>query len=138
MKEHTTPRETSGTGVAERTGQAWGQQLSAEMRECIQNCLSCHAVCVETAAHCLRMGGKHAEERHIKLLLDCAQICATSADFMLRGSEMHGLTCGVCAEVCRSCAEDCEHMADGDQQMLACAEMCRRCADSCASMAKMM
>jgi hypothetical protein len=116
----------------------WGQQMDAEMQQCTQNCLDCHAICLETAKHCLKMGGKHAAPDHITLLLDCAQICATSADFMLRGSDLHARTCGVCAEICERCAQDCERIADGDAQMLACAQMCRRCADSCRRMAQMM
>jgi hypothetical protein len=110
-------------------------QISADMRECISNCTECHAICTETAQHCLGMGGAHAAPEHIGLLLDCAQICATSADFMLRGSALHSRTCGVCAEACQRCAEDCERLAEGDETMLRCAELCRRCAESCRRMA---
>ena len=111
--------------------------MSAEMQECISNCTECHAICVETAAHCLEMGGQHASAEHITTLLDCAQICATSADFMLRGSPLHPQVCGVCAEACERCAADCERLANGDELMLRCAEICRRCAESCRSMAAM-
>jgi hypothetical protein len=104
------------------------------MQECIDNCTRCHAICVETITHCLQKSAKHAQAGHVRLLLDCAQICATSADFMLRGSDLHPRTCGVCAEVCARCAEDCERMAD-DDMMRRCAEACRRCAESCRSMA---
>jgi hypothetical protein len=111
-----------------------GMTQSAEMQECIANCQSCHAICVSTLAYCLQQGGKHAAPAHIRLLLDCAQICQTSADFMLRGSELHNRTCGVCAEVCARCAEECARMGT-DSQMQACAETCRRCAGSCRRMA---
>ena len=111
------------------------EKLTKEMRGCIQNCLDCHAICLETASHCLELGGKHAAADHIRLLLDCAQICATSADFMLRGSPDHGRTCGVCSELCRKCADSCERMAGDDELMRRCAEMCRRCAESCSRMA---
>jgi hypothetical protein len=67
-------------------------------------------------------------------MLDCAEICETSANFMIRGSELHHLTCGACAEVCDRCAEDCERMGD-DETMRRCAETCRRCAESCHRMA---
>jgi hypothetical protein len=73
---------------------------------------------------------------HVRRLLDCADICQASANFMLRGSELHMRTCAVCAEVCERCAESCERLAD-DPQMRACAEECRRCADSCRRMASM-
>lgn len=103
------------------------------MQQCIQNCTDCHRVCLETEAHCLQVGGKHAGPTHVRLLLDCAQICATSADFMIRGSDLHARTCAACAEVCERCAESCEGAGD-DEVMRRCAEACRRCAESCRQM----
>lgn len=113
-----------------------GHQMSADMQQCIQECLNCHSICLQTVSHCLQMGGKHADPQHIALLLDCAEICQTSANFMLRGSPLHGRTCGVCAEVCELCAQSCEQMGD-DAMMQACAAACRRCAESCRQMAAM-
>ena len=110
------------------------RQMSANMQDCINECLSCHSVCLETVAYCLEQGGKHAAADHVRLLLDCAEICQTSANFMLRGSGLHTRTCAACAEVCEQCAASCERMA-GDAQMTVCAEACRRCAESCRRMA---
>ncbi len=89
----------------------------------------------ETIAHCLQTGGKHAEPAHIRLLLDCAQICVTGADFMLRTSHFHREVCGVCSNICKACAEACSQMVQGDASMEQCAEACRRCAASCQKMA---
>ncbi len=108
--------------------------IDQRMRECTQECHHCHDVCMETISHCLQMGGEHADPRHIQLLMDCAEICQTSANFMLRMSEFHGQTCGVCAEVCKRCAEDCERF--DDEMMRQCAEACRSCASSCREMAQ--
>ena len=94
----------------------------------------CHTICLETITHCLTEGGDHARPDHITLLLDCAEMCQTAANFMSRGSEVHALTCGVCAEVCERCAASCEQTGD-DEQMRRCAEVCRRCATSCREMA---
>lgn len=107
---------------------------SHEMNDCIESCTECHATCLETINHCLSMGGKHAAPAHVALLATCADICATSADAMLRGAEIHSVTCGACAEICRQCAVACEGFGD-DPEMQRCAETCRRCAQSCASMA---
>jgi hypothetical protein len=107
---------------------------SPQMQTCIDDCLDCHSICLETVNHCLQMGGKHAGPRHIRLLLDCAEVCQTSANFMLRNSDLHRQVCGVCADVCIACAESCEQFRD-DAQMMACAEVCRRCAESCREMA---
>lgn len=104
------------------------------MRGCIQECQGCHEVCLETVAHCLEMGGEHADPEHIGLLLDCAEVCQTSANFMLRGSALHPYTCEVCAEICEACADSCEQFSD-DAMMQHCAEVCRRCAASCREMA---
>ena len=111
-----------------------GDYLSTEMLDCIRRCSDCHRACAETLMYCLQQGGRHAESNHIRLLMDCAQICQTSADFMLRGSDLHALTCSACAEICQRCFEDCARMAD-DNRMAACAEECRRCAESCRQMA---
>jgi hypothetical protein len=109
-----------------------------EMRECIDNCTTCHQVCLRTIQHCLSMGGRHAEQAHIRVMADCAQICAVSADFMVRGSDLHGRVCGICAEACRRCADDCARLANGDRMMNECADACRRCAESCVRMEEAM
>ena len=110
--------------------------MDDRMRACIEQCNHCQEICTETVAHCLQMGGEHAEPGHIRLILDCAEICQTSANFMLRISDFQGQTCGVCADVCERCAEDCERF-DDDQMMQQCAEVCRSCAASCRAMAQM-
>lgn len=108
---------------------------NADLRRCIENCTACHAACLETMAHCLGRGGAHAARDHIRLLADCADICRTSADFMLRGSAHHAAVCAVCAEICELCAAECEAFPDADAMMRDCADACRRCAASCAQMA---
>jgi hypothetical protein len=110
-------------------------QMTEQMRQCITNCLQCHADCTETLTHCLMRGGDHAAPPHQKLLGDCAQACITSADFMLRMSDYHTEYCRLCADLCRACGEDCERLASGDHTMLKCAESCRRCEQTCRDMA---
>jgi hypothetical protein len=112
-----------------------GHQMGQQLEQSIRECTDCHRICTETITYCLQQGGPHAEAAHIRLLLDCAEICQTSANFMLRGSDLHGRTCGVCAEVCARCAQDCERFSD-DVQMRRCAQTCRSCAESCRSMAR--
>ncbi len=106
-------------------------QMTSEMQQCIQNCLDCHKTCLQMAMnHCLETGGQHTEPPHFRLMMCCAEICRTSAHFMLSGSELHTLTCGVCAEVCGRCADDCERIGD----MGECVQACRKCAESCRAM----
>lgn len=103
-----------------------------DMRQCIDNCTRCHDVCMEIIAYCLQQGGPHTSPDHIRTMLDCAEICQTSADFMLRGSPAHERLCGLCADVCTLCAKSCDSI--GDDRMRGCAEECRRCAESCREM----
>ena len=105
-----------------------------EMKKCIQLCQDCHALCTQTVAHCLRLGGRHATPDHIGLLLDCSQICEITAQYLLRGSSLHERICGLCAEACKQCAESCVRTAGDDQIVKQCVEMCGRCADSCERM----
>ena len=100
----------------------------------VQAALECHSVCLEAVTHCLTKGGDHARPAHIKLLLDCAEICQTASNFMTRESEAHALTCRVCADICVRCAAQCEQLAD-DEHIHRCADACRRCAESCRQMA---
>jgi hypothetical protein len=66
--------------------------ISSEIQRCIQNCLDCHRVCLQMAMnHCLELGGQHTEPKHFRLMLNCAEICQTSANFMLTGSDLHKL-----------------------------------------------
>src|SRR3569623_847918 len=110
----------------------------SSVQACISACLTCHSICQRTLEHCLKLGGDHASRPHITLLLDCVEICQTSANFMLRGSALHGLTCRVCSEICDACAGHCEDMAGTDVAMQACARTCRECAETCREMADSM
>ena len=105
-----------------------------KVKACIEFCRSCEQSCASSVVHCLGLGGRHAAAEHITLLLDCARICVTASDFMVRGSQHHAHVCGVCAEVCESCAKDCEHFTD-DATMRRCADTCRQCAKACQEMA---
>lgn len=104
-----------------------------EVQRCIDACGTCHDICVETSRHCLEMGGRHAAAAHMTLLLDCAEICQTSADFMLRGSAFQSRLCAECAEICDRCAEECEAL--GGEELKRCAQACRECARACREMA---
>ncbi|NMB86974.1 MAG: four-helix bundle copper-binding protein [Chloroflexi bacterium] len=106
------------------------------MDNCIAECQDCHDICTQTVMHCLEAGGEQATPDHLGFLLDCAEICQTSANFMLRESALHGRTCNVCAEACERCAQSCRRFPD-DDIMQVCADSCYSCAQSCREMAAM-
>jgi hypothetical protein len=110
--------------------------ITKQMQDCIDECNACHDICQETLVHCLRKGGKHAEAGHIRLLIDCAEVCKLSAGFMLRNSNLHGETCRTCSVICEMCSQSCHQMAEEDARMKACADQCSSCASSCDLMAR--
>jgi hypothetical protein len=112
------------------------QTMTQGMQDCIDICERCHDSCMQAVTYCLTQGGQHVSPNHIGILMDCADICKTAADFMLRSSPRHSLTCGVCAQVCEQCAEACNAMGT-DDCMADCADICNQCAASCRQMATM-
>jgi hypothetical protein len=102
------------------------------MQACIKACCHCHKTCLQTAMnHCLEVGGEHVQADHFRLMMNCAEICQTSANFQLSNSHFHHQVCAVCAEICAACALDCEKMGGMDD----CVEACKACAESCQKMA---
>jgi len=105
------------------------------MQECIESCQRCHTACLDTARYCIEKGGMHAASARLALLLDCAEMCQTTANSMLRNSPQHAALCSACAQICDACAQHCESMGD-DERMRRCAKTCRECAQSCRDMSK--
>ena len=106
-------------------------RMDSPMQEAIKACLDCHSMCLRMAmTYCLEQGGRHVEQKHLGLMLNCAELCQTSANFMLSDSPLHGRVCAVCAEACDACAKSCEQVGD----MRECVEECRSCAKSCRTM----
>lgn len=102
------------------------------MESCIQACNQCHQICLQTAMnYCLNTGGKHVEPEHFRLIMSCAEICQTSANFQLSNSSFSNRLCAVCAEVCEACAADCRRIGGMDE----CVQACENCSASCRQMA---
>ncbi len=95
------------------------------MARCIDLCGECHRSCLAAAV------SGQADQDHQRLLLDCAQMCQTATDFMVRASPLHGYVCGLCAHVCKVCHDRCQ----GDLDEIG--QLCARCAESCMSMSKL-
>jgi hypothetical protein len=106
--------------------------FSRQKQACIEACLACHKTCLGMAmTHCLDEGGEHIRPQHFRLMIDCAAICATAADLIMHKSQFHRQMCALCAEICETCAADCERL-DGMEE---CVTACRSCAAQCRAMA---
>jgi hypothetical protein len=104
-----------------------------QFESCIEACNACAIACEHCATACLGEQDVAALARCISLDIDCAQMCRMAASFMARGSAQALALCGLCADACDACAQECgqhpmEHCRD-------CASACQRCAKECRSMA---
>lgn len=90
----------------------------------------CYSICMETfSTHCAKQGGHHMAYEHMRRMLSCIDICALTADFLLRHSPLSQELCDLCAEICKECATSCNGMKDA--RMNACARACEQAARAC-------
>ncbi|MEW6168353.1 MAG: four-helix bundle copper-binding protein [Pseudomonadota bacterium] len=97
---------------------------------CIDECQQCGEDCLR-AALADPVLGPPLDAAHLRLLIDCAELCRSTARLLLGAAPHYVTACSACAEVCDACAQRCEQV-DGLQ---ACAEICRSCAQTCRTMA---
>lgn len=108
----------------------------AHLQNAEQACWDCrHTIQKTLMTHCLPIGGVHMEERHVRAMVDCMEICQTTADFLTRESDFHAQLCELTAEICKAAAKSCEQI--GDEKMMACAKAARACADTCKEFAEL-
>ncbi|EQB04089.1 ferredoxin [Sphingobium baderi LL03] len=110
--------------------------MAMPMSDCVDQCITSHRMCLETATNLTKQGGALATAALIAMLTDCAEICQTTANSMLRQSSFHRILCRACAETCERCAQECLRHSE-DQQMARCSATCKECAASCRMMADM-
>lgn len=96
--------------------------------ECSQTCTLCADACLaEEMVADLR--------RCIRLNLDCAALCATTADIVGRQTQSDPAVVRAaieaCLAACEACATECERHADMHEHCRICAEACRRCETAC-------
>jgi len=101
---------------------------SPQLRDNLDKLGACHDMCLSMAmTFCLEMGGAHARPQHIRLMLDCAGMCDTARDAILRKSQFHTGILTLCADICEACGKACAALG----RMEDCVETCRACAEAC-------
>jgi hypothetical protein len=104
------------------TTQTHNETLIRKLTECALECHKCMAACLEEEDVSMMA-------RCIELDLDCAEICTTTAAYVVRNSESMATLLAICGEICKACAEECQkHDAAHCQQ---CAAVCFECAELC-------
>jgi hypothetical protein len=124
------PRRDGNATMSDRIAEPPPGAGNQDAGDCADLCHACHRACVDAMMYSLGRGGAFADPDHIRLLADCIQLTAATADFLLRESPIAGAVCGVCAEACDACATECETYND-ERPLSLCARLCRRCAAAC-------
>lgn len=70
-----------------------------------------------------------ARTMQIRLMQDCAEICATSAKYFSRQSPFAKSMIKKCVEICETCGRECSRFPDETSQY--CASACFNCAKEC-------
>jgi hypothetical protein len=99
------------------------------LEECAQTCSMCADACLaEDMVADLR--------RCIRLNLDCAELCRTTASVLGRQVAPDATTVRAILEACRAacavCGAECSSHADMHEHCRVCAEACERCEQACA------
>lgn len=109
------------------------------LSELIDSCLECVQACTSCADACLGEDDPKALARCIRLDLDCADVCDSTAKVMSRQTafepEMARAAVEACARATRLCGDECEtHARDMNMEHCrVCMEACRRCEEACNS-----
>ncbi len=108
-------------------------------QECVDACVDCELACISCADACLAEQQLDMLRRCVRLDLDCAEICGTSARLLARVvSSDFGVLKSLlkaCAQACDACAAECERHAH-HAHCGACAKACRTCEDACEQFAQ--
>jgi len=104
-------------------------------KEYIDACLACSTACHHCAASCLQEKDVTHLATCIRLDMECAAICETTARVMSINGHLSEQLCSLCAEICNRCAGECEkHAKMGMEHCRECAEACYHCAEVCSRM----
>ena len=101
----------------------------------IDTVLECGEACTECADACLSEDSVAALARCIRLNMDCADVCSTTARILSRHTAadvaISRAVLEACVVACASCAAECAQHADMHEHCRICAEACRRCEQAC-------
>jgi len=92
-------------------------------------------MCHQCASACLEEKEVESLKVCIRLDLECAAVCRSTAEIMMMEGSYVDTFCQLCADICTACAEECEkHTQMGMEHCRVCAEACRQCAEECIHM----
>ena len=104
-------------------------RFSGQLREGMKALWNCHGVCLMTAMTHSLESDLHNRAQHFRLLLDCAGACAFAADMLAHKTQFHTQVCTLCADMCDTCAQDCEQLGNLNDCVVACRDAAARSRD---------
>jgi hypothetical protein len=108
---------------------------SRAIEACIEACAECERACAACADACLGAPDPGPLRKCIRLNLDCADICNTSARVLTR--QFHAslkfirVQIEACALVAAACGAECLANAETHRHCRFCADACKRCEEAC-------
>ncbi len=106
---------------------------NTKWQNCIDACMRCAEACESCATSDLGEPDVKVMVSCAQLNRECATVCWTAAQLMSMDSQFAKQICNLCADICGSCAKECErHDADHCKR---CAQTCHKCAEECRRMA---
>lgn len=103
--------------------------LHLKYKACIEACLRAYASTQFCAASCLKEEHLEGMRNCIQLDHECASICLATADLLTVQSPFVFSLLPLCAEICSSCAMECEK--HDNEHCQECAILCKHCAEEC-------
>lgn len=103
--------------------------LSRQTERTIAILLRCQAMCFTAAMtrHLEGLGHGVSGPQHVRLMMDCAAVCAFTASLLAHKSQFQSPVCTLCADICETCAKDCDQLENFED----CAAVCREAAAVC-------
>jgi len=112
-----------------------GSTLQAALVPALQALGACVEACTSCADACLAEQGVDHLRRCIRLNLDCADICMTTARILARQTETVGdllhAQLHACVLACAQCADECHRHRKMHEHCLHCERHCRECQEAC-------
>jgi len=99
-------------------------------KRCIQACFACASACLNCATEALKQPNFRTFALCVSLNRECALLCTATAQLLAMGGKNALLLCNICANICETCATECERYLEL-KHCRHCAEECHRCAEEC-------
>ena len=102
--------------------------LEPETKTCVAALQACHATCLQFATFdCMQGNYPRVGPNQFRLMLDCAELCQTAANFLIRDSDHYLRVCREALVICEDLASDCRKFPGMEAILAACDECVSAC-----------